>query len=504
MKARFIFTAILSGAVITSCSDFLNIRSEGTMPSSGTDYTKTENIFLPVSAAYASMRLRTEGQTQSYVAVMEVASDDARKGSTLEDAPAVGEFDDFTYTPENTHIDAVWNYFFDIASAATYAIESMDLYKEAITSDSGLQQVEQCRGEAKIIRAYAYFNLVRLFGTVPKIDKSMTAAELASMRVSSADELYDFIYDDLDFAIENVPESYTGYPGRYTKYTAMALKAKVALYRKDWNEAARQADAVIASGKYSLMSRFKDAFSVEGENGSESLMEIQSSDLGQSTGDMPICYYGFIQGPRGGVEGLQGWGHKVPTDELVAFFDSRGDAVRKKVTLLVVDQVTDEGDLITTSREKDEDGVEHNINDYYNGKVYVPSRYNTRSYNSYALDHNMRILRYADVLLIYAEAMASGASITAVSGYTADMALGEVRARAGLAAVSASLDNIYDERRAEFALEENRFFDLVRTGKAAEVLGPLGFKAGKNEVFPIPSPERKLNPNLPETPGYTY
>ena len=116
----------------------------------------------------------------------------------------------------------------------------------------------------------------------------------------------------------------------------------------------------------------------------------------------------------------------------------------------------------------------------------------------------MRIIRYADVLLMFAEAMAQGASISPASGYTADLALNEVRKRAGLADTVASLENIYDERRAELALEENRFFDLVRWGKAAEVLGPLGFKAGKNELFPIPSAQRQLNPNLPATPGYTY
>ena len=164
------------------------------------------------------------------------------------------------------------------------------------------------------------------------------------------------------------------------------------------------------------------------------------------------------------------------------------------MTLLVRGETTPEGDLVS----------ENCTNPYYNGKVYVPTSYNTRSYNAYGLDHNMRLIRYADVLLMFAEAMANGASISVTSGYTADMALNEVRTRAGLPAISATLENIYDERRAELALEENRFFDLVRWGKAAEVLGPLGFTAGKNEVFPIPSAQRQLNGNLPATPGYTY
>lgn len=498
MKAKYIFL-ILTAAVCASCSDFLNIRSEGSMPSSGTDYSKPENIFLPVSAAYASMRLN-EGQAQSYVSVMEIVSDDADKGSDATDGPTVAELDKFTYGPDNNNVDAVWNYFYDIVSAANYAVESMDKFKAAITSEDGLLQVEQCRGEAKIIRAYAYFNLVRLFGTVPKIDKTMTANELASLPVSTAEQLYSFIYEDLDAAIGIVPGSYSaGYPGRYTKYTAMALKAKVAMYRKDWNEAAKQADAIIASGKFALLSRFRDAFSVEYENGSESLMEVQSSDMDQTSDPLPVNYYAFIQGPRGGKEPLQGWGYNVPSQKLIDFLDSRGDAIRKQATLLEVGKTTPEGDLITTSVIN---GAPINL--YYNGKVYTPSSLSKRSYNGYGLDHNMRLIRYAEILLIYAEAMANGAAITSESGYTAETALNEVRNRAGLAATTATLDNIYDERRAELAMEENRFFDLVRTGKAAQVLGPKGFKAGKNELFPIPSAERQLNPNLPQTPGYTY
>ena len=484
---------ILAAFAAISCSDLLDIRTEASMPSAGLDYSKPENVFLPVSAAYASMRL-SEGWAQNYVGVMEIVSDDADKGSTEADGPTVAQLDKFTYGPDNNNVEAMWNYFYNISSAANYAIESMDKFAEAITSEAGQQTVVECRGEAKIIRAYAYFNLVRLFGTVPIIDRTMTADELATANAKKPEEVYAFIYKDLDDAIAVVPDSHSDYKGRYNKYTAMALKAKVALYREDWNESARLTDLIIASGRYSLMSRFKDAFNVENEGGAESLMEIESSDMGQSTGGMPLCYYAFIQGPRGNKEPFQGWGYKVPSQKLIDFFDSRGDDIRKKVTLLVRGETTPEGDVL----------IESCTNPYYNGKVYVPTRTNNRSFNAYGLDHNMRIIRYADVLLMFAEAMANGATIAPTSGYTADMALNEVRTRAGLADTTATLDNIYDERRAELALEENRFFDLVRWGKAAKVLGPLGFTAGKNEVFPIPSAQRQLNPFLPATPGYTY
>lgn len=493
MKAKYSLILLSALLVLTGCRDFLDIRTEATMPSSGMDYSKTENIFLPVSAAYASMRLG-ESEALNYMALLEIVSDDADKGSSPDDGPAVKEFDEFTYGPENEHIGYVWGIFYRMVSAANYAVESMDKFGEAITSEDGLRQVAECRAEARLIRAFAYFNLVRLFGTVPLIDRTMSSEELASIPASTAAQVYQFIYEDLDAAIATLPDSYVDMPGRYTKYTAMALKAKVALYNKDWSEAAREADAIIASGRFSLMAKFRDAFSVEHENGPESLMEIQSSDMGQTSGAMPICYYGFIQGPRNGDEPLQGWGYKVPSQALISFLDGRGDAIRKSVTLLERGTTTPEGDVISDLC----------ANQYYNGKVYVPSRYNTRSFNAYGLDHNMRLIRYAEVLLIYAEALASGAAVTPASGYTAAQALNEVRARAGLPATTATLEHIYDERRAELALEENRFFDLVRWGKAAQVLSPLGFTPGKNELFPIPSSQRQLNSQLPATPGYVY
>ncbi|MBR4809302.1 MAG: RagB/SusD family nutrient uptake outer membrane protein [Bacteroidales bacterium] len=493
MKAKYIFIAIVAALAAASCSDFLDIRMEATMPTTGMDYSKPDNIFLPVSAAYASMRL-AEGEAQNYIAVLEVASDDADKGSSESDGPEVGEFDNFTYGPTNDHIGYVWSYFYNVVSAANHAYESMDKFKAAIKDEGALRQVEECRGEARVIRAWAYFNLVRMFGQIPLIDHTMDAGELATMKVSSVADIYKFLYSDLDAAIASLPDSYSDLQGRYTSYTARALKSKVALYNRDWREAAAQADTIIASGRFSLMPHFRDAFSVEHENGPESLMEIQSSDLGQVTGGMPICYYGFIQGPRNNPGTFQGWGYKVPSQSLVSFLTKRGDTIRKSVTLLERGKTTPEGDEISAKCP----------NRYYNGKVYVPSKYCTRSFNSYGLDHNMRLIRYADVLLIFAEAMAKGAAVRTKSGYTAESALNEVRARAGLKATEATLDNIYDERRAELALEENRFFDLVRWGRAASVLGPLGFTTGKNELFPIPADQRQLNPNLPQTPGYTY
>ena len=116
----------------------------------------------------------------------------------------------------------------------------------------------------------------------------------------------------------------------------------------------------------------------------------------------------------------------------------------------------------------------------------------------------MRIIRYAEILLTFAEARLNGATAGTTSGQTAQGALDAVRARAGLASVPVTAQAVYDERRAELAMEECRFFDLVRTGQAQTVLGPKGYQSGKNEHFPIPASQRQLNPQLPASPGYSY
>ena len=106
------------------------------------------------------------------------------------------------------------------------------------------------------------------------------------------------------------------------------------------------------------------------------------------------------------------------------------------------------------------------------------------------------------MLLMYAEAVARGAAEYTKANMNAQAAFDWVRDRAGLAPVGLSVDAVLDERRAELAMEEDRFFDLVRTGQAASVLAPNGFTAGKNELLPIPANQRQLNPNLIQNPGY--
>lgn len=488
-------TSLLLGLLLfTGCQDFLDIRPEGTIPSTGMDHTKSENIFLPVSAAYASLR---DGNAHAfaYIGAFEISSDNADKGSSPGDNPEMQQIDNFTYTPTNGLISGLWSGYYNVVSAANNAIQEMPLFEAALLNEDNKAYTRQCAGEAKTIRAYAYFNLTRLFGKVPIIDSTMTAEQLAAQPQASTSALYDFIEKDLQEAIEVLPASYSkDWAGRITKYTAMGLKAKVHMYQNEWDSVAVLTDRIMASGRFGLLENYREVFSVDGENTKESLFEIQSSTLGRSSGDMTYMEYAFMQGPRSNTpSNMQGWGFCTPSNDLIQFFTGRNDSIRAAATLLYRGTKTPEGDSIKNTC----------TNPVYNGKVYTPSALNIWNYNGYGFEHNVRILRYADVLLMYAEAYVNGATNYTTSGHTGLSALNEVRKRVSLPALGfLSIEAVWDERRAELAMEEDRFFDLVRSNRATSVLSSLGYNGSKNNVFPIPATQMQLNTNLVQNPNY--
>ncbi len=498
---------ILVTLLAASCSGFLDIRPEGTNTSEGMDYSKAENVFKPVSAAYAVLR-SYDVVGFPFICLQEITSDDADKGSTPEDGPEALAMDTFTYDATNSLINSQWVGYFNIISAANNALYQMGIFRENIQNAQVLSDIRICEADARFLRGFAYFNLVRLFGGVPIVDKVMTAEELATLERPRPARVWEFIEADFQDAIDILPASWTKtYAGRATKYTAMAYKAKAHLYQGEYAECVTLCDEIIASKPYSIIGDFRYVFSMDGELCRESVFEVQVSELGMNDGDgVPYSEHAYVQGPRGNSPtNMQGWGFCTPSEELIAFFNGRGEkatpvdlsdlselSIRPATTLLYSGSTTPEGDKI----------LESCPNPVYNGKVYTPSSYNIWRFNGYGFGHNIRLMRYPDILLMYAECIARGAAPSGFSGYSADMALNEVRTRAGLPYAEATLENILDERHAEFALEEDRFFDLVRTGQAATVLAGKGFTSGKNELFPIPSAQRQLNPNLGQNPGY--
>lgn len=448
-----------------------------------------------VNAMYANLRGWTFAAFAP-MAVESLGSDDAVTGSDPTDGSVafMSQFDNFTVTSTNRELPDFWDGMYQEINYCNQVLDNIP----NIQMDATLQA--RYLLEAKFIRAYSYFRLVRAFGDVPlRLDVPKDASEYNIPRSPKAD-VWAAIEQDLTDAAA-LPASYTGADvGRATSGAALALHAKVALYQKKWSDVVTYTNQVIQSGKYSLFPNFEKMYRVENENCSESIFEIQCGYFANNT-DASNSQYCQIQQPRGSFDG-NGWGYNVPTQDLADEFEPNDP--RKNATILFRGSTSAEGDLIPSTCP----------NPMYNYKSYIP--FNVYVNDNGGSDQNIRVLRYADVLLMNAEANAE-------LGNTADAlaSLEMVRARARTYAIangapagtlpkvtttdqSALLKAIYHERRVELAMDfDSRYFDVIRQGRGAEVFGPLGWKANKNEVWPIPQSEIDNSFGvLTQNPGY--
>ena len=496
MKHIFIVSilTITFSAVLLSCKkDWLSPAPENTLLRNDSLFAKPENAKELVNAAYSQL---TDWGTSvfSWIGMSSITSDDADKGSEPGDNGSdKDQMDNFTYTTTSGSISEVWSANFVGIGRCNQAIINVPQFTNV---DEGLKN--KLVGEARFLRALYYFNLVRCYGGVPIIDTVYyTSADLdrilADYTRDAVEDVYAFIIDDLNAAIAALPlktEYSSADLGRATKGAAQGLLAKVYLYRKDWANAVAQSNAVISSGVYSLEPDYSLLWRQSTENGRESLFEIQGQNGGEGWG---IGGYSEVQRARGTVTGgFNGWGFNTPTADLDAAYEP-GD-VRKAGTIYRRGQTLWDGAIV-------DNGV---ANPRYNYKAYASQNQET-NYDGWFTGKNIRILRYAEVLLINAEA-ANEAGQTA----TAILRLNQVRARAELvptiAASQTDIRNaIWKERRVELAMEHDRFFDLVRQGRAGTVLRAHGknFVDGKHEVFPIPLSQILISQGrLTQNPGY--
>ncbi|WP_051416448.1 RagB/SusD family nutrient uptake outer membrane protein [Asinibacterium sp. OR53] len=482
----FISGALLALVVFTGCNKtFLDVPPQGQQPSQ--QFWKSDaDAAKAVNAMYANLH-EWKNIAFAPIAVESMGSDDAEKGSSPSDATFMNKFHNFTATSTEGQIADFWAGQYQNINFANQVLDNVP----GITMDDNLKN--RYLAEAKFIRAYSYFRLVRAFGDVPlRLTVPKSAAEYNVPRTPKA-QVWAAIEKDLTDAAAVLPQSYGAADvGRATKGAALGMLAKVSMYQKKWQAVFDLTTQVMGMG-YSLFPDFEKLFRTQNKNSSESVFEIQCKlILGNKAASN--SQYSQVQGVRGSVGG--GWGFNVPTPDLVAEFEP-GDT-RKAGTIIFRGETTAEGDVIPPTGD----------NPMYNKKSYVPFSQYVSGYNEGA-DQDFMVLRFADILLMNAEA-----SNELGKPAQALISLNKVRARARgsnpavlpdvTTTDQGALRNaIWHERRVELAMEFDRFFDVIRQGRAATVFGPRGFVAGKNEVLPIPQNEIDLSAGvLTQNPGY--
>ncbi len=457
---------VVSMPTLNSCNDdsFLDRKPlgtavEGDLPAGGFE----EKAF----GLYGKMRTQAGISDWDRYWFQNIRSEDAQKGSTAGDAAARGNImDGFVYS--TTEFSSNWDGHFSLIYACNDLISDVD---ESGKTDSG--SIIN-KAEAMALRGFSYFELRRDYGEVPVVLKRIISPSDGIKAKSTIAEVDAQIISDLEFAADKLPMNWPAYLGRATSGFANSILAKLYLYQGNWAKSLEKSELVINSGQYALFNSYENLFKEQGDNTSESIFEVQF--LRQASVDYSNNYF-ESQGIRGSGAWDLGWGFNVPTQNLVDAYEV-GDP-REKATILMEGQDDGYGNIIPMGLAQP----------YWNKKAYSTPSYRALQGTGKNQWFNVKIIRYADVLLMAAEA-ANELGNTAKAADYANLV--RARARGNNQGVLADLPAdatlkraIKHERRIEFAMEGERFYDLVRWGDAPTVLGSLGYQE-KNKYYPIP------------------
>ena len=526
----YIFALLL---VFTGCRDYLTEIEPGTTLLNDF-FTSTAAAKQNVTGCYVPLMWEYNNTYLSEWFIGDIVSDDALKGGGgTSDMADAYDMENWRTTSQNTLLLDFYRAQYQGIARCNLAIKyitNMEIGTDSIFTPT---MKNNLLGEAHYLRAYYYFRLVRVFAGVPITTEVIDNSDNWGVPRASTEQVYNLILEDLTKANYMLPVRSAMKAedlGRATKGAAQAMLLKVNLYMASpyWNKqltqdaatyyaAAKQwGDSIIASGEYSLCPNYEDNFTLAGENGQESVFEIQYmevpwGDYGEGFGFTAGSFTQILTRSRSSLIG-GGWGFNHPTQNLYDEFEPSD--IRRDVAILnPVDS------LIETPSVEIYLGSRYLNNKYamYRDPADQGGGYGKWSLHATRGPLNNRQIRYADVLLMYAEAV-----LGAGDEATARTYINKVRQRVGLADV-ATADNatLRHERRVELAMEGHRWFDLVRwegvDGKglkahmdaykateSAEAQSHIQeFVAGKHEIFPIPQEEIQLNPTeMKQNNGY--
>jgi len=502
MKVKYSLFALVLILGLSACKkEFLNVEPIGKM-SEDLFYKTDEDATKAIMSCYDILQWMYARDWNSAYLVKTFPSDESNVGGgDAGDQPPLQELGVYSYGPSNAAITAVWqsNYF------GIYRANKVILN---VVPETPLRK--QIVAEAKFLRAYYYFEIVSMFGNGPLIVTDLAPSEY-SQPFAGKEAIYAQIEQDLNDAIAVLPKKSEYAPQdvfRASKGAAQTLLGKALLYQEKWSQSAAAFESVITSNEYQLQEDYSTLFLKESEYGVESIFEVayvttEGYDWGtfQWGGNraMENNITWQLTGPRGdyfvpGETGLiGGWGFNYPRHEAYDPFVEANDSIRRPASILSLADLRAQGGDWTNEESWGWDG-------------FIRVKYGTRidetngdngAVPELNYGTNLRLLRYADVLLMAAEA-----NFRAGNQGKADDYLNQVRTRAKLDNYSGDFFTaLMKERQMELCFEGVRFLDLIRWGKAQEVLGPFGYTA-KNALYPIPQDEMRNNNNAVQNPGY--
>lgn len=493
MKKTIIFAAAILMA-LTSCSDFLDTTPKGTYHEGNYDMSSGQELMV-VSKLFDGYNVFRE-QTWPITALHCHTTDNSHPGGPAGDGGAdFNQFPTMTFTPANSMFSS---YYSSHYTAITKANEALDMIAELEGDNGPSASTNQLRAEAYFIRAVSYFRLTQAFGAVPYVDRVMDKDEQIADQLDATTIRAKYL-EELKWAVEYLPTRQemvnTGNLGRATQNAARAIIAKTYMYEKDWQNCLTYTSQIINSGDNDLSMAYDEIWLEKNEYGPESVWEINVDYKPDLSIDM-WCQWGMMCGVRGFPN--LGYGHNAPTADLMADYET-GDP-RYAATVLE-DGETVDGEVVNASDYK-----------YFNRKCYFPlseRKLYGRDDWCYGYWSNLRIIRYADILLMHAEAACQTGQIDEAK---AKLEMVRSRARSGNSPLTClpevRTDNqselmtaIRHERRIELALEFERYFDLVRWDEAKDKIS--GFVVGKHELFPLPQTEiDKSEGKLKQNPNY--